>query len=182
MRHTSYLVIFPFKKISRLHSAWARLALRAITLEPPFPALDLGQSLEECPTSLQLKHVPLNFPLTFPSSWLPLKGAPFFTKSPLGLKPKPWNCLGFSFLGLLCPRFHSPSWRGFFWKNLLSLFNPNFSPRPTSEKPSTFMMASDNEEGQFSSNFCLAQVGSPITNLHMRFSSCMCRISSMSSE
>jgi len=46
-RHnTSHLVIFPFKKISRLHSAWARLALRAITLEPPFPTLDLGQSLE----------------------------------------------------------------------------------------------------------------------------------------
>jgi hypothetical protein len=46
-RHnTSRLAIFPFKKISRLHSAWARLALRTITLEPPYPALDLGQSLE----------------------------------------------------------------------------------------------------------------------------------------
>jgi hypothetical protein len=46
-RHsTSRLTIFPFKKMSRLHSAWARLALRAITLEPPFPDLDLGQSLE----------------------------------------------------------------------------------------------------------------------------------------
>jgi hypothetical protein len=42
-RHnTSRLAIFPFKKISQLHSTWARLALRAITLEPPFPALDLG--------------------------------------------------------------------------------------------------------------------------------------------
>ncbi len=38
--------IFPFKKINRLHSGWARLALKAITLEPPFPILDLGQSLE----------------------------------------------------------------------------------------------------------------------------------------
>jgi len=40
--NTSHLVIFPFKKISRSHSSWARLALRAITLEPPFPTLDLG--------------------------------------------------------------------------------------------------------------------------------------------
>jgi hypothetical protein len=30
--NTSHLVIFPFNKISRLHSAWVRLALRAITL------------------------------------------------------------------------------------------------------------------------------------------------------
>jgi hypothetical protein len=46
-RHnTSYLAIFPFKKISWLHLAWARLALRTITLEPPFPTSDLGQSLE----------------------------------------------------------------------------------------------------------------------------------------
>jgi len=46
-RHnTSRLATFPFKKISRLHSDWATLALRAITLEPPFPILDLGQSLE----------------------------------------------------------------------------------------------------------------------------------------
>jgi hypothetical protein len=37
-RHnTSRLAIFPFKKMSRLHSTWARLVLRAITLEPPFP-------------------------------------------------------------------------------------------------------------------------------------------------
>ncbi len=46
-RHkTSRLAIFPFKKISRLHSSWARLALRASTLELPLPDLDLGQSLE----------------------------------------------------------------------------------------------------------------------------------------
>ncbi len=46
-RHnTSRLAILPFKKISWLHSPWARLALRAITLKPPFPTLDLGQSLE----------------------------------------------------------------------------------------------------------------------------------------
>jgi hypothetical protein len=44
--NTSRLAIFPFKKISQLHSGWAKLALRAITLEPPFPILDLGQSLE----------------------------------------------------------------------------------------------------------------------------------------
>ncbi len=46
-RHNTFrLIIFPFKKISQWHSAWARLALRAITLEPPFPALDMGQSLQ----------------------------------------------------------------------------------------------------------------------------------------
>jgi hypothetical protein len=28
-----------------------------------------------------------------------------------------------------------------------SFLNPNFSPHPTFEKPSTFMMASDNEAG-----------------------------------
>jgi hypothetical protein len=42
----SRLAIFPFKKISRLHSGWARVALRASTLELPTPVLDLGQSLE----------------------------------------------------------------------------------------------------------------------------------------
>jgi hypothetical protein len=68
------------------------------------------------------------------------------------------------------------------WRNLLSFLNTNFSPGPTFEKPSTFVMASDNEEGQFSSSFHLAQVGNPITNWHTRSSSCMCWISSMSSE
>jgi len=46
-RHnTSTLTTFLFKKTSRLHSGWATLALRAITLEPPFLILDLEQSLE----------------------------------------------------------------------------------------------------------------------------------------
>jgi len=42
----SCLEIFLFKKISQLHSVWARVALRASTLELPTPDLDLGQSLE----------------------------------------------------------------------------------------------------------------------------------------
>jgi hypothetical protein len=46
-RHnTSYLKTFLFRKIRQLHSLWARLVVRAITLEPPFPDLGLGQSLE----------------------------------------------------------------------------------------------------------------------------------------
>ncbi len=46
-RHnTSHLETFPFKKIRRLHSPWARLAARALTLEAPLPDLGLGQSLE----------------------------------------------------------------------------------------------------------------------------------------
>jgi len=46
-RHKIFcLEIFPFKKISQLHSFWARVALRASTLEFPKPDLDLGQFLE----------------------------------------------------------------------------------------------------------------------------------------
>jgi hypothetical protein len=46
-RHNTFrLETFPFKKLRRLHSPWAKLVVRAITLEPPFPDLGLGQSLE----------------------------------------------------------------------------------------------------------------------------------------
>ncbi len=46
-RHNTFrLTIFPFKKISQLHSAWARLTLKAITLELAFPALNSRQSLK----------------------------------------------------------------------------------------------------------------------------------------
>jgi len=46
-RHnTSQLKTFYFKKIRRLHSPWAKLAIRVITLEPPFLDLGLGQFLE----------------------------------------------------------------------------------------------------------------------------------------
>ncbi len=46
-RHnTSHLETFPFKKIRRLHSPWAKSAVRAITLEAPLPDLGLRQSLE----------------------------------------------------------------------------------------------------------------------------------------
>jgi hypothetical protein len=46
-RHNMFCVeTFPFKKMRRLHSTWVRLVIRAISLEPPFPNLDLGQSLE----------------------------------------------------------------------------------------------------------------------------------------
>jgi len=46
-RHNTFrLKTFSFKKIKRLHSPWARLAVKAITLEAPFPSLGLGQSLE----------------------------------------------------------------------------------------------------------------------------------------
>jgi len=44
--NTFRLETFPFKKIRRLYSFWARLEVKAITLEPPFPSLGLGQFLE----------------------------------------------------------------------------------------------------------------------------------------
>ncbi len=71
------------------HSPWVKLVVRAITLGPPFPNLGFGQSLELCPILLQLKHVPLGFPLASPLIWLPLKGTAFLMKFPLGLKPEP---------------------------------------------------------------------------------------------
>jgi hypothetical protein len=42
----SHLETFLFKKIKQLHSPWARLAVKAITLEIAFLGLGLGQSLE----------------------------------------------------------------------------------------------------------------------------------------
>jgi hypothetical protein len=87
--NASRLNTFPFKNIRWLHSPWTRLVVRAITLEPPFLSLGMGQSLEYCPTSLQLEHAPLGFPLVSPLGWLPFKGACFLTKFPLNLKLEP---------------------------------------------------------------------------------------------
>jgi len=44
--NTSSLKIFPFRKIRKLCSCWARLMIRAITLEPPFPNFGLRQFLD----------------------------------------------------------------------------------------------------------------------------------------
>jgi hypothetical protein len=61
----------------------------------------------------------------------------------------PIPCLSIVFyLGLTFESFKelgARQWHAFLWENLLSFLNPNFSPCPTFENPSTFMMASDSE-------------------------------------
>jgi hypothetical protein len=88
------------------------------------------------------------------------------TKFPLGLKLKPSKCLGFHPFQVSCLKFHSLSWRGVPSCEGIypSFFNLDFSPYPTFEKPSIFMMASNNEGGQFSSSLRLAQVEAPSQN------------------
>ncbi len=125
---------------------------------------------------------PLGFPSASPLGWLPLKGTPFLMKLPLGLNLELWKCLSFSTFGVSCLRLHYPSWCAFLWWNLFSFLNPDFSPRPTFGKPSTFMMASNSEANQFSSSLRFTQVRNPITKWHTWSNSCICRISSMSSE
>ncbi len=106
----------------------------------------------------------------------------FLHKISLGLEPRALEVFGLFFLwaSLSLVPFTFMAW--LLVKELVVLLKPGFFTRPTFEKPSIFMMASDREDGQFSSSLHLAQVGSPITNWHTRSSSCMCWISSMSSE
>jgi hypothetical protein len=65
-----------------------------------------------------------------------------------------------------------------FVKEVVVLLEPEFVTPPHIRE----VMALDNEAGQLSSSFRLAQVGSSITNWHTRSNSGMCRILSMSSE
>ncbi len=115
----------------------------------------------------------------------PFEKTPLLHKTPFWFEPRALELFGLLFSWATLPPVPFPLMPRLLVKELVILLEPGFVTPPHIRKVlhfCTFVMASDNEAGQFSLSFRLAQVGSPITNWHTRSISCMCRTFNMSSE
>jgi hypothetical protein len=99
------------------------------------------------PHFVAIEACSLRLPTNISLGLAPFEGSPFLHKISFGLEPQALELfkLFLSWASLPPIPFTLMAW--LFAKELVILLEPGFSPRPTSEKPSTFMMASDSEEG-----------------------------------
>ncbi len=126
-RHNiSRLVIFPFKKISQLHSFWARLALRANYLRPPIPRLRLGAIFGIMPHFITIETCSFGFCPNISLRLAPFERSHFLHEISLGLEPRalelfrlflPWTFLSSVLFSLMV-------W--LLMKELVVLFDPGF--------------------------------------------------------
>jgi len=104
----------------------------------------------------------------------PFERSPLLHKVLFKFEPRALELFGLILGWASLPPVPFPFMPWFLVKELVVLFEPGFVIPPHIQEVLHFVMASDNEAGQLSSSFRLAQVGSPITNWHTRSNSCMC--------
>jgi hypothetical protein len=94
-RHNTFrLVIFPFKKMNQMHLAWARLALMAITLEPPFPPIWTWDNIWNKPHFVVVEASSFRLPTNISLGLARFKRNPFLHKISFGLKPRALELFG----------------------------------------------------------------------------------------
>jgi hypothetical protein len=131
-------------------------------LKAPIPRFGLGTIFGVMPHFVEVETCSFGFHPNISLGLARFERSPLLHKISLRFKPRALEMFGLLLYWAFLPSVSFSFMAQLLVKELVVFFNQDFSPRPTSEKP--FMMASDNEEGQFSSSFHLAQVGSPITN------------------